>query len=138
MSSKSILILIRGLFSFFSWTFKTPSIPGVWTQSIKSLYLVDRASFINSLFLFQLDTHLFSFFTFTVFLYMFRTGWSIIRRIKLHVQPLVPFPQSLRYRAWSTATHDTSTTEGTVPEAARVIWFSWWWTSRSETCREKL
>jgi len=25
-----------------------------------------------------------------------------------------------------------------VPEAARVIWFSWWWTSRSETCREKL
>jgi len=23
-----------------------------------------------------------------------------------------------------------------VPEAARVIWFSWWWTSRSKTCRE--
>jgi len=23
-------------------------------------------------------------------------------------------------------------------KAARVIWFSWWWTSRSETCREKL
>jgi len=36
-----------------------------------SLYLADRASFINSLFLFQLDTLLFSFFTFTVFLYMF-------------------------------------------------------------------
>ena len=26
------------------------------------------------------------------FLYMFRTGWSIVRRIKLHAQPLVPFP----------------------------------------------
>jgi len=23
-----------------------------------------------------------------------------------------------------------------VPEAARVIWFSRWWTSRSEICRE--
>jgi len=23
-----------------------------------------------------------------------------------------------------------------VPDAARVIWFSWWWTSWSETCRE--
>ena len=31
---------------------------------------------------------------------MFRTGWSIIRRIKLHVQPLAPFPQSLISRAW--------------------------------------
>ena len=48
-----------------------------------TLYLVDRASFINSFyFFFQLDTLIFSFFTFTVFLYMFRTGWSIIRRIK--------------------------------------------------------
>ena len=37
---------------------------------------------LHSLFLFQLDTLLFSFFTFTIFLYMFRTGWSIIRRIK--------------------------------------------------------
>ena len=36
----------------------------------------------NFLFLFQLDTLLFSFFTLTIFLYMFRTGWSIIRRIK--------------------------------------------------------
>ena len=34
------------------------------------------------------------------FLYMFRTGWSIIRRIKLHVQPLAPFPHSLLSRAW--------------------------------------
>jgi len=34
------------------------------------------------------------------FLYMFRTGWSIIRRIKLHAQPLVPFPRSLLSRAW--------------------------------------
>ena len=34
------------------------------------------------LFLFQLDKLIFSFFTFTIFLYMFRTGWSIIRRIK--------------------------------------------------------
>ena len=34
------------------------------------------------------------------FLYMFRTGWSIIRRIKLHVQPLAPFPRSLLSRAW--------------------------------------
>jgi len=25
-----------------------------------------------------------------------------------------------------------------LPDAARVIWFSWWWTSRSEICREKL
>ena len=45
--------------------------------------MVDRASFINSFyFFFQLDTLIFSFFTFTVFLYMFLTGWSIIRRIK--------------------------------------------------------
>jgi len=28
--------------------------------------------------------------------------------------------------------------QGKVPDAASVIWFSWWWTSRSETCREKL
>jgi len=71
-------------------------------KSFNSLYLADRASFINSLFLFQIDTLLFSFifFTFTIFLYMFRTGWSIIRRIKLHVQPLAPFPQSLICRAW--------------------------------------
>ena len=34
------------------------------------------------------------------FLYMFRTGWSIIRRIKLHVQPLAPFPRLLLSRAW--------------------------------------
>ena len=32
------------------------------------------------------------------FLYMFRTGWSIIRRIKLHAQPLVPFPRDQRLR----------------------------------------
>ena len=78
------------------------------------------------------------------FLYMFRTSWSIIRRIKLHVQPLAPFPHSLLSRAWPlvltqlapTATHKIATNEGKVPEAARVIWFSWWWTSRSETCRE--
>jgi len=51
-----------------------------------SLYLVDRASFINSFyFFFQLDTLIFSFFTFTIFLYMFRTGWSIIRRIKCSI-----------------------------------------------------
>ena len=51
-----------------------------------SSYLVDRASFINSFyFFFQLDTLIFSFFTFTVFLYMFRTGWSIIRRIKCFI-----------------------------------------------------
>jgi len=28
--------------------------------------------------------------------------------------------------------------QGKVPDAASVIWFSWWRTSRSETCREKL
>ena len=50
-----------------------------------SLYLADRASFTNSLFLFQLDTLLFAFFTITIFLYMFRTGWSIIRRIKCFI-----------------------------------------------------
>jgi len=55
---------------------------GPWRYILICLYLVDRASFITSLLLFQLDTLLFSFFTFTVFLYMFRTGWSIIRRIK--------------------------------------------------------
>ena len=37
---------------------------------------------------------------FLYFLYMFRTGWSIIRKIKLHVQPLAPFPRSLLSRAW--------------------------------------
>jgi len=31
-----------------------------------------------------------------------------------------PFPQSLMCRAWPLVTHDTSTTEGMVPEAARV------------------
>jgi len=73
------------------------------------------------------------------FLYMFRTGWSIIRRIKLHVQSLAPFPRSLLSRAWPlapTATHEITTNKGKVPEAARVTWFSWWWTSRSKTCRE--
>ena len=53
-----------------------------------SLYLVDRVSFIKSFyFFFQLDTLIFSFFTFTIFLYMFRTGWSIIRRIKSFDSP---------------------------------------------------
>ena len=68
-----------------------------------SLCLVERASFLNTLFLFQLDTLLFFPFLhsqFYNFLYMFRTGWSIIRRIKLHVQPLAPFPHSLLSRAW--------------------------------------
>ena len=37
-----------------------------------------------------------------------------------------------------TATHEITTNEGRVPDAARVIWFSWWSTNRSETCREKL
>jgi len=64
-------------------------------------------------------------FTFTIFLYMFRTGWPIIRRIKLH-------------HSAPMATHEITTNEGKVPDAAHVIWFSWWWTSRSETCREKL
>jgi len=41
-----------------------------------------QLSIISFYFFFQLDTLIFSFFTFTVFLYMFRTGWSIIRRIK--------------------------------------------------------
>ena len=47
-------------------------------------FLADLVQYIiTTLFLFQLDTLLFSFFfTFTIFLYMFRTGWSIIRRIK--------------------------------------------------------
>ena len=70
----------------------------------ESLCLVDRASFANTLFLFQLDTLSFFFlhlqFSSYNFLYMFRTGWSIIRRIKLHVQPLAPFPRSLLSRAW--------------------------------------
>jgi hypothetical protein len=106
-----------------------------------------------TLFLFQLDTlfyfpYIFLQFSSYNFLYMFRTGWAIIRRIKLHVQPLAPFPRSLLSRAWPlvlikwitqlapTATHEISTKEGKLPEAARVIWFSWWWTSRSETCTE--
>jgi len=59
---------------------------------------------VNTLFLFQLDTLLFFFlhlqFSSYNFLYMFRIGWSIIRRIKLHVQPLAPFPRSLLSRAW--------------------------------------
>ena len=59
----------------------------------------------RTLFLFQLDTlfyfpYIFLQFSSYNFLYMFRTGWSIIRRIKLHVQPLVPFPRSLLSRAW--------------------------------------
>jgi hypothetical protein len=68
-----------------------------------SLRLVDCASFINTLLLFQLDTLLFSFLHlqfFTIFLYTFRTGWSIIRRIRLHLQDLAPFPHSLLSRAW--------------------------------------
>ena len=59
---------------------------------------------INTLFLFQFDTLLFFFlhlqFSSYNFLYMFRTGWSIISRIKLHVQHLAPFPRSLLSRAW--------------------------------------
>ena len=63
---------------------------------------------------------------------MFWTGWSIIRRIKLHVQHLAPFPHSLLSRAWPlvlteladsapTAKHEITTNEGKVPDAARVI-----------------
>ena len=44
---------------------------------------IEYFSFSDSFyFFFQLDTLIFSFFTFTIFLYMFRTGWSIIGRIK--------------------------------------------------------
>jgi len=63
----------------------------------------DNSAEVNTSFLFQLDTLLFFFLHlqfFTIFLYMFRTGWSIIRRIKLHVQHLAPFPHSLLSRAW--------------------------------------
>ena len=45
----------------------------------------EETGFHFVLFLFQLDTLIFSFFTFTVFLYIFRTGWSIIRRIKCSI-----------------------------------------------------
>jgi len=42
---------------------------------------------------------------------MFRASWSIIRRVKLHgVTQLAP-----------TATHEVTTNEGKVPDAARVI-----------------
>ena len=41
----------------------------------------------------------FFFFTFTVFLYIFRTGWSIIRRIKYLITN-APFPRSLMCRVW--------------------------------------
>jgi len=89
-------------------------------------------SIIGTLFLFQLDTLLFFFLHlqfFTIILYMFRTGWSIIGRIKLHVQHLAPFPHSLLSRAWPlvltelapTATHEITTNEGKVPDVARVI-----------------
>ena len=87
-------------------------------------------------FFFQLDTLIFSFFTFTIFLYMFRTGWSIIRRIKCLITQAVSgtVPSvvdvscvavgvrlSLALSLTPTATHDTSTTEGTVSETACVI-----------------
>ena len=56
-----------------------------------------KTFYTNTLLLFQLDTHfyfpnIFLQFSSYNFPYMFRTGWSIIRRIKLHAQPLVPFP----------------------------------------------
>ena len=55
-------------------------------------------------------------FTFTIFsynfLYMFRTDWSIIRRIKLHVQPLAPLPRSLLSRAWPLVLTDSVSTNG--------------------------
>ena len=84
--------------------------------------------FTTFYFFFQLDTLVFSFFTFTVFLYMFRTGWSIVRRIKCFITqaasgtvPSVVDVSCVAVGVRPTATHDTSTTEGTVPEAACVI-----------------
>jgi len=88
---------------------------------IWSLCLVDRASFITTLFLFQLDTLLFFFlplqffsynFSLTIFLYMFRTAWSIIRRIKLHLQHLAPFPHSLLSRVWPLVLTESVSTNG--------------------------
>ena len=52
------------------------------TESTLHIRYIYQPSFY---FFFQLVTLLFSFFTFTVFLYMFRTGWSIIRRIKCFI-----------------------------------------------------
>ena len=110
-----------------SYLVPTSTRPGInsWPDHINQICRSQPAELSShcshTLFIFQLDTLLFSFFTFTVFLYMFRTGWSIIRRIKLHVQPLAPFPHSLLSRAWPLATHEIATNEGKVPEAARVI-----------------
>ena len=82
---------------------------------------VTKLYFTNSLFLFQLDKLLFSFFTFTIFLYMFRTGWFIIRKIKcIFTRAASGTVPSVVDVSW-VATHDTSTTEGKVPEAARAI-----------------
>ena len=59
---------------------------------------------------------------------MFRTGWSIIRRIKClftraasGTVPSVVDVSCVAVGLTPTATHDTSTTEETVPEAACVI-----------------
>jgi len=52
---------------------------------------------------------------------MFRTGWSIIRRLKCSITQAAFGTVPSVVDVSCVATHDTSTTEGTVPEAACVI-----------------
>ena len=81
-----------------------------------SLYLIDRASFINSFyFFFQLDTLIFSFF---LHLQFFSTCFgpagpsSGESNVYLHVQPLAPFLQSLMCRASNTNGHARHINDG--------------------------
>jgi hypothetical protein len=92
-----------------------------------SLYLVDRASFINLFYFFTNLIHLIFFLhlqSLVVFLYMFRTDRSIIRRINCLITQAasgtVPSVVDLSC-VTPTVMHDRSTTEETVPEAACVI-----------------
>jgi hypothetical protein len=95
----------------------------------QSLYLVDRASFINSFHFFTNLIHLIFFLhlqSFVVFLCMFRTDRSIIRRIKCLITQAASGTVTLVVRGrWCYAprhaTHDRSTTQRMVREAACVI-----------------
>jgi len=76
-----------------------------------SLCLVDRASFLNILFLFQLDILFYFSYIFTIFFLQFSLHVSdrLVhhQEIKLHAQPLVPFPRSLLSRAWPLVLSDS-------------------------------
>ena len=124
-----------------------------WPDTYKTTVVLSHARQMLSFFMFGWPCIIFKYFVSfpTWYTYIFLFTFTILQ-FSLHVSDrLVHHQENQITRAASgtfpsfvaiscvaagvtqlapTAPHEIATNEGKVPEAARVIWFSWWWTSR--------